>query len=306
MASKGLSYSTVTCYLAGISFNLKLNNFTDPCQFFIVQKMLLGLKRTKNVKDVRSPITLPLLNQLLNALPHVCHNYYEYILFAAAYCLAFFALLRVGEITLTNAQTSYDPLRLENIVLEPSHLTINILRSKTDQAGKGKDSIWIVGSSIVARAKSYCQMNSPGLNLSLECKGVTVIWRGVGGMKWANFEDNIRKLLAEFDPPKIIVIHCGGNSIGELPLKQLQISMKFVLGRLHRQLNGTLSVWSYILPRFYWRSMLSSSAADVARNRVNSSIGAFVRNQLDGAVIRYPDIKTSQGKLFCDSVHLSK
>ncbi|KAK3093708.1 hypothetical protein FSP39_019097 [Pinctada imbricata] len=137
MASKGLSYSTVKCYLAGISFNLKLNNFTDPCQFFIVQKMLLGLKRTKNVKDVRSPITLPLLNQLLNALPHVSHNYYEYILFAVAYCLAFFSLLRVGEITLSNAQTSYDPLRLENIVLEPSHLIINILRSKTDQAGKG-------------------------------------------------------------------------------------------------------------------------------------------------------------------------
>ncbi|XP_062616410.1 uncharacterized protein LOC134278099 [Saccostrea cucullata] len=137
LSSKGTTYSTAKTYLAGLSFNIKLGNFPDPCQFFIVKKMLNGFKQLKHRKDSRSPITFPLLVKLIDSLQHVCRNYYEKLLFSSAYGLAFFALLRVGEITTTRANTHSSPLSIENVSISQSSIQITLGKTKTDQHGKG-------------------------------------------------------------------------------------------------------------------------------------------------------------------------
>lgn len=45
------------------------------------KKMLEGMRRLHPSKDIRAPITLPMLSQLISALSSVCSNSYEATLF---------------------------------------------------------------------------------------------------------------------------------------------------------------------------------------------------------------------------------
>lgn len=64
--------------------------------------MLKGMDRLYGVEDSRKPITLELLVKLINSLQFVCSSSYECTLFRSMFSLAFFALLRIGEITVNN------------------------------------------------------------------------------------------------------------------------------------------------------------------------------------------------------------
>jgi hypothetical protein len=44
-------------------------------------------------------------------------------------------------------------------------------------------------------------------------------------MSWGELVPRIT-LLLQYEPPKILVIHCGGNSIGIMPLFHLRRQMK--------------------------------------------------------------------------------
>lgn len=186
-----------------------------------------------------------------------------------------------------------------SIVISKSLLKINKFT--------GSSHIWIVGSSIIRRSQDYCNQSAIGSNLSLESLNVTVNLVRKGRTKWEELEDHFSLLLQEHGtPPRVLVIHCGGNSIGLVSLKKLQLQMKSLMGSLHQNMSNTLLVWSNILPRKYWLHMISSIAEEQARIRINSSLESFVCKKLNGALIRHPDIDINQPKLFQDYVHLSK
>jgi hypothetical protein len=52
--------------------------------------------------DFRLPVSMNLLKRLIQSLPFVCKSVYEFTMFASAFSLCFFGLLRVGEITSQN------------------------------------------------------------------------------------------------------------------------------------------------------------------------------------------------------------
>lgn len=135
LASNSISYSTARCYISGISYQLQLQGHTDHTKTFIVKKMLEGMHRLNPSKDIRAPITLPLLGQLVTALSSVCANSYETTLFATAFELAFFALLRVSEFTVSSRNAVV--LLETDIHLIDSQIMVHIKGSKTDQLGKG-------------------------------------------------------------------------------------------------------------------------------------------------------------------------
>ena len=138
LSSKGLSYSTAKCYLAGVSFHLQISGFSDPTQLFVVRKMIESLRRIKPSKDVLSPITYPLLKRIVNVLQTICTNKYEYYLFSSAFLLAYFALLMVGEITVSNKNGSDRVLGIKDIEIKASGtVKLRIRMSKTYQLGFG-------------------------------------------------------------------------------------------------------------------------------------------------------------------------
>jgi hypothetical protein len=100
MSHTGLSASTITTYIPGISTMHKLNGQTDNTKSFLVTKILEGSKRKNSPKaDLRLPVSMNLLKRLIQSLPFVCTSVYESTMFASAFSFCFFGLLRVGEIT---------------------------------------------------------------------------------------------------------------------------------------------------------------------------------------------------------------
>jgi integrase len=134
------SPSTVVTYISGLSHFHKLHNFPDNTQVFVVKKLIEGLKRKRpSQPDVRVPISLDLLKRLITSLRSICTSTYEAALFSSAFSLAFFALLRIGEIA---SDTNNRPgthvicfldfmFKVSDCGHEELHLTLK--SSKTDQ-----------------------------------------------------------------------------------------------------------------------------------------------------------------------------
>ena len=107
--------------------------------FFIISKALEGVKRLQGGKqpDFRSPITLDLLRKIITVLDKVFKDKYEATLFATAFSIAFFGLLRVGEITSSSSQYFNNAsLKLQDITVHKKSVELQIRWSKTDQKGR--------------------------------------------------------------------------------------------------------------------------------------------------------------------------
>ena len=79
------------------------------------------------------------LKQLLAILPAICWDNYEAKIFSAAFTLAFFVFLRVGEITVCSLNKIGHPLfsRDVGLVADDKPVTVTSRHSKPDQVGKG-------------------------------------------------------------------------------------------------------------------------------------------------------------------------
>jgi hypothetical protein len=112
----------------------------DPTSSFLVSKALQGLARLNKTIDTRYPITISILEKLLAALLSVCSSPYEGKLFASAFVLAYYGLLRVGEFTIdtTTRLRNSHCITFQNLTLDrqASKITLTIPHSKTDQTGQ--------------------------------------------------------------------------------------------------------------------------------------------------------------------------
>lgn len=132
--------STIKSYVAGIAFQHKINGWYDPTKPFVVQKLLEGCKRSDGKEDSRAPITINMLPNIMQVLDKVCSSTYETALFRAAFSLAFFAFLRVGEFTMKTMSDKGDrviavsDIRFEGPGVKALYLRLRY--SKTDQAGR--------------------------------------------------------------------------------------------------------------------------------------------------------------------------
>lgn len=133
------SPTSVKCYIAGLNFYSKLQNYGDIANNFVVRKMLEGMKRVKSRgMDTRLPITLDLLRKILVILPKICSSNYESILFTTAFVTAFFAFLRVGEVTVSNSNSLPNhTIMIKDVIASPSNVQLYIASSKTDQFATG-------------------------------------------------------------------------------------------------------------------------------------------------------------------------
>jgi hypothetical protein len=120
MSLQQLSPNTVRLYISALSYFHKLRQVPDPTSSFLVSKALQGLVRLNNTIDTRYPITISILEKLLAALPSVCSSPYEGKLFASAFVLTYYGLLRVGEFTIdttTPLQNSHC-ITFQNLALD--------------------------------------------------------------------------------------------------------------------------------------------------------------------------------------------
>ncbi|XP_069812969.1 uncharacterized protein [Dendropsophus ebraccatus] len=146
---QGASAAVAKKRLAGVSFMLRLWGLPDVTKDLALQLVLRGWKKEVVKRDARRAISFILLQQLLGSLSGLCSSPYEIRLFHAAFSLAFFGALRVGE--LVAASRSAPPgLRIADVVVLSDSLRIFIRKSKTDIYANGA---WL---SVFSLQGPYC------------------------------------------------------------------------------------------------------------------------------------------------------
>ena len=139
---KNLQDSSMKVYLSAIrSFHL-INGFKDPLlDAPRIPMAIRGLRRVKSItgRPPKSPITALVLHTLK---PQLDISKYNDVMFWAACCLAFFGFLRAAEFTTPpegfckDIHLSVDSVTIDCFPL-PNTVGVKLLRSKTDQFGKG-------------------------------------------------------------------------------------------------------------------------------------------------------------------------
>ncbi|XP_038063218.1 uncharacterized protein LOC119733929, partial [Patiria miniata] len=139
LSLSGRAASTISVHVAAISCLHKMHNWDDPTQHFLVKKMQEGCRRQGKSRDIRRPITWDILAKITSNLDSACASLYECILFRSAFLLAFFGLLRVGELTVTARYGNTSKvIAIGDIQIahnNPGALMLRIRYSKNDQYG---------------------------------------------------------------------------------------------------------------------------------------------------------------------------
>ena len=91
--------STVSSYLSAIGYAHRLAGVNDPTETALIRQILKGYSKLTLAHDVRLPVILPILRQIIASFQRTTGSGYKLQMLTAMCSLAFFAFLRIGEIT---------------------------------------------------------------------------------------------------------------------------------------------------------------------------------------------------------------
>ena len=121
----GLKPASITSFISALTYLHRINGFKNPAKSFVIQKLLHSIRKG-NQLDRRQGITLTILKSFTSSLDRHIHNVYKRQLFKTMFLVAFFALLRIGEIT-------YTELGHANII-QRENVSLSFKNSKVDRA----------------------------------------------------------------------------------------------------------------------------------------------------------------------------
>ncbi|XP_034540073.1 uncharacterized protein LOC117813099 [Notolabrus celidotus] len=176
--------------------------------------------------------------------------------------------------------------------------------NKTAPAGKnGKDyNIWIMGDSYVRRGAQRAA-ETMGSNLGIQ--GTRICWFGWGGLRWRGLLPFFAHSLRGRTAPDVLLVHCGGNDVGEVSGVKLLNVMKEDLQHLRVQHPHMKIILSGITQRCRWKAVSIPAKIEKSRKFINSVMATFLRT-LDGALVEHPHIKHDSPGLFLrDGVHFT-
>ena len=100
LVSQSYKPSTISSYGSAVGYVRKLKAIPDPTSSFLILKLLRACQKQQKSFDTRMPIVKPMLERLMLTLVHTGTDHYRQHLFQAMFVLAFYAFLRIGEITI--------------------------------------------------------------------------------------------------------------------------------------------------------------------------------------------------------------
>ncbi|XP_077787004.1 uncharacterized protein LOC144328101 [Podarcis muralis] len=302
----GRAGKTLRMQAAAIAFFCKTYFDKDPCAKFVVRKALEGWGRLCPSRPPnRRPISFELLSKMRKKLRVVCWSDYEARLFSAAFSIAFFGALRVGELVVEDHGDGRSRgLLLQDVQLSPSEVGIMIRQSKTDQRGLSAVRIWMVGHSIIHWAGVAARQSGLGPGLGLPSH-VRVSWLSRRGMRWSEFLPRIRRQLLLEGPPEAIVVQLGENDLVSMDCFSLRAAILADLETLRAMVPTAKLFWSKLLQRRVWLGSRCPVATERARKRINAAVSKRIV-ELGGEVIFHHEISYPAAALFrADGVHLS-
>ena len=92
MSLGGLAPTTIITYMSEVKHHLCLKGARDFNDSFLLRLMLKGVAASLHEPDVRLPITLPVLERMLHALPIIHDNQFEVCMYSALLTVGFYGL----------------------------------------------------------------------------------------------------------------------------------------------------------------------------------------------------------------------
>ncbi|OCT76959.1 hypothetical protein XELAEV_18032163mg [Xenopus laevis] len=281
----------------------------DFTKTYIVKQILKGLTRKNKSVDTRKPITIELLNELINVLPEVAVNAYECILFRALFILAFFAALRRvcshqakshrsiflhqdGKFVSRYQFASMQKMCLLKLAIPTEGFKTHSFRIgaalQAALLGFNENTIKTIGRWESARYK-LAGSRSYGVNLSLDCQKYKILWMGIRGLRWNDLISVLLQMLVRWGYPDVVHIHLGGNDIGKDRTVDLINQMKRDLSQIRAMMEDVISIWSEIVPRLVWFSP-EKKLLEKCRRKVNHCVSKFAKT-LNIIVFRHFDLE---------------
>ena len=125
----GCGSATLASITSAIAFGHRLSGLPDPTTDFRIRSLLAGARRLRPGGDLRLPLTVPDIQRLCSALNNVPLDPIARAAFRAIFTLAFFAMLRPGEVSLGSDSTH--TIRLDGVQVHQNRLTVIVPSSKT-------------------------------------------------------------------------------------------------------------------------------------------------------------------------------
>ena len=136
-----------------------------------------------------------------------------------------------------------------------------------------------------------------------------VLWLGSGGMRWCDLMPKFQLAMLSNSPPKMILVHLGGNDLTTVKQGKLMGMIKKDLFYMASTFPSAYIIWSDILPRLLWRDITNTPdnlrKMDQKRKRINRA-GRQVTKQLNNGKAIIHEIDTTPGLHKSDGVHLSR
>ena len=104
LSFRKLAFSTITSYLAAISY---------------VHKLLKGF--TGSNVDVRLPVTRPVLHELIRSLRFTNSSAFQRSLYATMFLVAFYGLFRIGELATKSTRVASSVVQFNNLTFLSTH-----------------------------------------------------------------------------------------------------------------------------------------------------------------------------------------
>ncbi|XP_046337630.2 uncharacterized protein LOC124119225 [Haliotis rufescens] len=165
--------------------------------------------------------------------------------------------------------------------------------------------IWLVGSSLIYWAHRRAVARPVGLDLGLQKYGLSLTWYGSRGMKWKSLLPFLQQKLRRSPPPAWLLLHFGGNDLGDVPTTVLLQMVSRDLTKIHHMMPFTQVIWSDVLQRVTWRGIPDGRVMERKRKRFNR-FGRKGVLDLGGRVLEHNEINIADRGLFRqDGVHLS-
>ena len=136
-----------------------------------------------------------------------------------------------------------------------------------------KKVVWVIGSSIVYWAARSTSTRPGGKDLTLQTKNITILWFGIRGMKWQDFDSTFEKKL-KFNPHHYYQTTWWYTDLVILPGAQ---SFPSII-----QSSNMSMVWSDMLARLYWHNARSAASVDSMHKKVNRKVKQFLKSEGGG------------------------
>ena len=121
MYNRNYAPSTLSSYVSALAYSHKFLSYSDPTKAFFIVQMLKVYNKLGYRLDARLLITLPVLQKLIESSAALSIAEYQCCHFRAMCTTAFFAFLRIGDMTYYSAKDA------SNLILQARTLTVSTI-----------------------------------------------------------------------------------------------------------------------------------------------------------------------------------